>query len=98
MFTVIALMLTGILAGLLLRHRKSGGVRHFITVLIWVLLFLLGVEVGGNERIIRGLHTLGLEALAIAAASTLGSVLVAWSVWRWAEGRNKKEGKKEERA
>ena len=28
-----------------------------------VLLFLLGIDVGGNEAIIKGLHTLGLEAL-----------------------------------
>lgn len=90
MFTVISLMLAGIAAGFLLRRRKTGAVRRIVTVLIWALLFLLGVEVGGNERIVRSLHTLGLEALAIATASTLGSVASAWALWRWAE--RKKEG------
>lgn len=84
MFTVISLMLAGIAAGFLLRRHRLGAVHRVITVLIWLLLFLLGVEVGGNERIVRGLHTLGLEALAIATAATLGSVLAAWRLWRWA--------------
>ena len=77
MFIVITLMLAGILAGWLLRGRRIQVVRRAVTPLIWLLLFLLGVEVGGNERIIRSLHTLGLEALAIAAGATLGSVLAA---------------------
>lgn len=94
MFTVILLMLSGILAGFLLRRRRLEGVRRLITVLIWGLLFLLGVEVGGNERIILGLHTLGLEAAAIAAASTLGSVLAAWGLWRLAT-HGRKEGQTE---
>ncbi len=84
-------MLTGILAGFLLRRRKLDGVHRLITVLIWGLLFLLGVEVGSNERIIRGLHTLGLEALAIAVAGTLGSVLAAWGLWQIAARRRKED-------
>ena len=91
MFTVISLMLTGILAGFLLRRRKLDGVHRLITVLIWALLFLLGVEVGSNERIIRGLHTLGLEALAIAVAGTLGSVLAAWGLWQIVARRRKED-------
>lgn len=84
-------MLTGILAGFLLRRRRLGGVHCLITVLIWALLFLLGVEVGSNERIIRGLHTLGLEALAIAVAGTLGSVLAAWGLWQIVARRRKED-------
>ena len=83
-------MLLGILAGFLLHRRRLEVVRRLITGLIWVLLFLLGVEVGSNERITRGLHTLGLEALAIAVAGTLGSVLAAWGLWRLAT-RGRKE-------
>ena len=91
MFIVITLMLAGILAGWLLRERRIQVVRRCITPLIWLLLFLLGVEVGGNERIIRGLHTLGLEALAIAVAGTLGSVLAAWGLWQIAARRRKED-------
>ncbi len=92
MFIVITLMLAGILAGWLLRGRRIQVVRRAITPLIWLLLFLLGVEVGGNERIIRSLHTLGLEALAIATGATLGSVLAAWGLWKAVAGRGKEAG------
>ena len=43
-------------------------------LLIWVLLFLLGIEVGSNPRIISGLQTLGLEAIVLTFGGSLGSV------------------------
>ena len=73
MFTVIRLMLAGMLAGFLLRKHALEFIRPTITVLIWALLFLLGVEVGGNEDILRGLHTIGLEAVVLTLGGTLGS-------------------------
>ena len=59
MFTIIGLMLTGMLLGFLLRKQKLSGIHKVITVLIWLLLFLLGIDVGGNQKIINGLHTIG---------------------------------------
>ena len=55
MFIIIGLMLTGMLLGYLLRRKNLCRIHNVITVLIWVLLFILGVEVGGNEQIIKGL-------------------------------------------
>ena len=43
MFTIIGLMLTGMLLGYLLRKRNLSGIHKVITVLIWLLLFILGV-------------------------------------------------------
>ena len=82
MFTVIGLILTGMLLGYLLRKRNLCKVHKVITVLIWVLLFILGIEVGGNEQIIKGLHTIGLEAVILTTGGTLGSVIAAWVLWR----------------
>ena len=61
MFIIIGIMLTGMLFGFLLRNKRLSWIHKIITLLIWVLLFLLGIDVGGNEAIIKGLHTLGLE-------------------------------------
>lgn len=83
-------MLAGIGTGYLLRLRMKIRVQGVITVLIWALLFILGVEVGGDERIIGALHTLGAEALLLAVAGTLGSVVAAWLLWR--QVRRKKGG------
>ncbi len=91
MFTVIAIMFAGIAAGY--AFRKVEGLRHtgrLITVAIILLLFLLGVSVGSNREIVDNLGTLGLQALLIAAAGTLGSVLAGWGVYHFffkAKGR-----------
>ena len=82
MFTIIGLMLTGILLGYLLRKRDLKKIHQIITLLIWLLLFILGIEVGSNEQIIKGLHTIGLEAVILTLVGTLGSVIAAWALWR----------------
>lgn len=43
---------------------------------------------GSNERIVSGLATLGMEALLITWAGTLGSVLAAWGLWRYTQRAN----------
>lgn len=82
MFTIIGLILTGILLGYLLRKRDLKKIHQIITLLIWLLLFILGIEVGSNEQIIKGLHTIGLEAVILTLGGTLGSVIAAWALWR----------------
>ncbi|WP_044265215.1 LysO family transporter [Bacteroides timonensis] len=82
MFTIIGLMLTGMLLGYLLRKRNLSSIHKIITVLIWLLLFILGIEVGGNDRIIKGLHSIGIEAAILTLGGTLGSVIAAWGLWR----------------
>ena len=91
MFTIIGLMLTGMLLGFLLRKQKLAGIHKVITVLIWLLLFLLGIDVGGNQEIIKGLHTIGLEAIVITLAGVLGSVTAAWGLWYVLYKRKKEE-------
>lgn len=75
-------MLAGMLTGFLLRKRNLSFIHPAITMLIWALLFLLGIEVGGNEAIIRGLHTIGLEAVVLTLGGTLGSVTAARLLWQ----------------
>lgn len=81
MFTVISLMLGGMCIGFLLRRQQFSWIHRVITTLIWILLFLLGVEVGSNRQIIEGLATLGLEAFSITIAAVIGSCMAAWALW-----------------
>ncbi len=83
-------MLAGILAGRLLRGRRMSFLPRIVMFFIWLLLFLLGVEVGANPEIVASLKLLGLEAVVIAVAGTLGSVLLAWALWRYVERSNGK--------
>ena len=50
---------------------------------IYLLLFLLGISVGGNREIIENLPALGGQALLLAFAGTLGSVLAAWIIYKY---------------
>ena len=75
-------MAAGIITGRLLRKRNNGYLSKVITVLIWLLLFLLGVEVGGNETIVSQFSVLGFEAFVLTIAGLAGSILLAWILWR----------------
>ena len=81
MFIVIGIMFSGIVFGYLFRKKailqKLG---KPISYTIYMLLFFLGVSVGGDNEIIRNLPSLGGQALFLASAGTLGSVLAAWGI------------------
>ncbi len=91
MFIIIGVMLAGMLVGFLLRNKRLLWIHKIITLLIWTLLFLLGINVGGNEMIIKGLHTLGIEAFIITLAAVSGSILCAWGLWYLLYIRSKKK-------
>lgn len=81
--------MSGILAGRLLRRRRLDFLPRVVMFFIWVLLFLLGVEVGSNPKIIESLSAIGIEAVVIAFAGTLGSVVLACILWRYVDKRRK---------
>ena len=82
MLTVVLMMFGGILCGYLVRKKQVVRIQQVTTILIWALLFLLGLNIGSNPQIINSLGSLGIEALVIAVAATLGSLIAAWLLWR----------------
>ncbi len=82
MFVVIAMMFSGIAFGYLMRRHRFTHIGKIIISFIWILLFVLGVEVGGDPKVMNSLHTLGLEAIFIAGLSILGSALAAMLLWK----------------
>ncbi len=91
MFIIIGIMLTGMLLGYLSRSKRLHAIQKCITILVWSLLFLLGIDVGGNQTIINGIHTIGIDALIITLAAILGSVIMAGVLWYYID---KKKGVK----
>ena len=83
MLIVVSLMLCGIAVGYMLRNKNTRIVSRIITVLIWLLLFLLGIEVGSNPRIVMGMQTLGIEALLLTIGGSIGTTLCAWLLWKY---------------
>lgn len=87
MLVIFAVIIGGIVTGRLLIGRRLAFVQRIITVTIWALLFLLGVEVGSDPAVVGSLATLGTAALAIFAFSVAGSIFAAWLLWRRIRGR-----------
>lgn len=107
MFIVILFIFLGILSGVLSRKLSTGArISHtdvaarwqgrIVTWLIWLLLFLLGIEVGSNVMIVRSLPTLGVEALLLSSAATLGCCVLAWILWRVLKNNTVQENAKKE--
>ena len=83
MLIVVMIMLCGIAMGYLLRNKNTRIVSRIITALIWLLLFLLGIEVGSNPRIVMGMQTLGIEALLLTISGAVGTIIFSWLVWKY---------------
>ena len=83
MFTVLLIMFGGVALGYLFRRKAIlQKLSKPINYTIYLLLFFLGISVGGNKEIISNLPSLGSQALLLAFAGTSGSVLAAWIVYR----------------
>ena len=84
MFTVIGIMFCGIAVGYFFRKvelLQKIGKPHF---LYDSSSFVPAGNFGrANESIVNNLTTLGGQALLIASAGTLGSVLAAWGVYHF---------------
>lgn len=91
MFSVIACLCGGIFIGYLLRRRRLRKTDNLISALIWLLVFLLGVEVGANREVIAALPRLGLQASLLAIGSSLGSAALAWVLWQYVKGKTADE-------
>lgn len=92
MLKIFAVLAGGILTGRLLLGRRLSFAQPLITVIIWVLLFLLGMEAGSDPAVVGGLATLGATAFVLFAFSVAGSILAAWGLWRWIDRRKAAAG------
>ena len=78
---VLLALALGIGCGHLLRSNRSvlDVARKASMWSVWLLVFFLGVSVGGNATVVRALGTLGIQALVLSLGGIIGSVLVsAW--------------------
>ena len=64
MFTVIIIIALGIIVGYFLRNKSKtkSFIEKLTMVVIFALLFVLGVAIGNDKNIMNSLQTLGLQA------------------------------------
>ncbi len=80
---VILLFIAGIVAGLLFRNKNKAKKRIdiLVTVAIYALLFLLGISVGINNKIIEDFSKIGLQAVLLTIGAVFGSLILAKVVY-----------------
>ena len=91
MLVVIGSMFTGIILGVLFRNRKINWIPMGITLFIWVLLFLLGVNTGVNKAVVSQLSTIGWDTLIITFGAISGSLFFAWLLWVFVINKQEKK-------
>lgn len=84
MFILLLSLFSGLAIGWLFRHHTMPRLDRFTTILVWLLLFLLGLEAGRNDYLMQRLPTLGLEALILTVGGVIGSALLAKWLAAWA--------------
>jgi uncharacterized membrane protein YbjE (DUF340 family) len=78
MLIFIAIMVSGFAVGWLARGRARflAGVGALTRPVILALLFLMGISIGLDDRTMSNLGAIGLNSLAFAVLTILGSMLV----------------------
>ena len=75
-------MLLGITVGFILRNNiKSTLINHLIFGVVLLLLFLMGLSIGTDNKLISVLPSLGLQAIIISFFSTLLIIIAGWIIW-----------------
>lgn len=76
MYIALGIMLCGIVTGALFRRLISRKLISGLTLAsIFLLLFLLGVAIGGNRQLLDSLPSLGLQAMLIMLFCVAGSII-----------------------
>ncbi|MFA7116273.1 MAG: lysine exporter LysO family protein [Bacteroidales bacterium] len=83
MIIIFGLIILGLFLGIFLRKVNSIYLNRIITGIIWLLLFIMGIEVGSNPDVVNNLGKLGIDALLISLAASLGSIFTSYIMWRF---------------
>lgn len=80
MIPVLVIMTLGIIIGWFLHKKEkflkiTSGLTNWA---IYLLLLLLGLSVGTNEKILKNFHKIGYQAILITIFAVAGSILVSW--------------------
>lgn len=91
MAEILILMSAGILIGFFLR-----GKQRIVFIIekttgysIYILLFLLGISVGTNDRVLSNFGIIGFNAIVIALSSVAGSILFSFILYKVLFNRDK---------
>lgn len=84
MLPVLLVMTFGIVLGYVFRHQSK--IIQFsekaTSLVIYLLLFLLGVGVGLNKIIVSNMGSIGVQAIVITLGAMFGSIILAYFTYK----------------
>jgi len=85
MIVVLLFLTTGIISGYILKNRTNiiKISDKLLTWSIYLLLFLLGISVGSNQKIISNFDKIGFQAIILSIAGVIGSIVIAFFVYKF---------------
>ena len=90
MLKVLLVLWGSALVGWLLRRWPQTWIPNLLTFSIWLMLFCIGIEVGGNEVLMQSLGRLGWEAFVATVAAALCCSVGSMFFWKYVCGGKKK--------
>ena len=82
MLKLLLFIISGGVVGLICKRWNLHSFRAIsLEVSIYLLLFLLGCQIGGNNDIFRAFDKIGLNALIVGVSTTTASMRAGWGVW-----------------
>lgn len=91
MYIALSCMVVGIFVGWLVRKKVRIPTSAIMLIIICILLFILGLEIGFNKELLSSLPTLGLTSLLIAFFAVLGSLVIVKICTKWLIGGKENE-------
>lgn len=83
MFIILGIIILGVvLGGFITSPKAPARLSKALNIIIYVLLFVMGITVGGNPTIVNNLSSLGVKALIIALSSLVGSCIFAAVIYK----------------
>lgn len=98
MLIVLLILWGSVLIGYLLRRWPQAWVSQLLQISIWVMLFIIGIEVGGNDVLVESLGILGSEALLITVLTTICCGAGSLLLWRSVQPKEHEHLRKAERS
>ncbi|MFP4025245.1 MAG: LysO family transporter [Thiohalospira sp.] len=84
MIPVLILMTVGIIVGWIFHHKTTflKWISELTNWAIYLLLFLLGLAVGTNDKILSSFDKIGYLSIAITLLAVAGSIITSWITYR----------------
>ncbi len=83
MWVEVGLIVSGIPVGYALRKKPLAisFTNRALSIVIYTLLFLIGLSLGGNDDLISRLTELGVQGVLIGIMCSAGSIFVTWCIY-----------------